>query len=178
MAPINILLLNVYFHREKEIITFSLGRNIIRLYFHSLETECSFWNFLFITYHTLYFKDDSFCFSVRTLWCHEIIILTILLMYYLKPTTPSFSKIKATFYRTAACHRTTTATDKKAAGCLQISFLHFYILNARYSSISFEKKKKSHGLISLSVYLFCIYNIKNIFLICHVLLHHWLFLWP
>lgn len=178
MAPVNILLLNVYFHREKEIITFSLGRNIIRLYFHSLETECSFWNFLFITYHTLYFKDDSFCFSVHT--CG---VMKSLYWQFYWCTTWSlqlyhFQKSKPPFIGQQPVIEPQQPQIRKLQDACKY---HFYIFTFWMPDIHqshLKRKKKSHGLISLSVYLFCIYNIENIFLICHVLLHHWLFLWP
>lgn len=134
----------MYFHREKENIMFLLGRNLKK-------NICTVTKTTFVLKFSNTQSTRKVTVSILVciyLWCHKIIILKILLMCYLNPTTPSISEAKPASLRTAPCYRT-TAADGMATGWLQITFSCAYILNASYHSSLINKgeKKKCNEII-------------------------------
>lgn len=153
MTSVDILLQSVYIHREEERITFFPRKNHNRILFSWFGNRMFCLKFLIQQLLYMYFKDNRVCFNMHS--CG--VMKSFWLQFYFKPTFSSVSKIKAAFYRTAACHGPTTATEKKAAGCLQITLSHVYILNVRQPLVFFKKEnnnnKKSQAKIILCQFI-------------------------
>lgn len=137
--------------------------------------------FLICTHYTWYFKDDRVCFTLHIFG----VMKSLQWQFYLNLHFHPFQKSMQSFIGQSLSW---TSNSHREDGCRMhtvhmFTCKHFHMFTFWMLGIHQFSWKRKIIVIKSQAKIFCVNllwigKIKNVFHTCHIILHHWLFLWP